>query len=407
MQKLGKEIGCTLIITGTCVGAGMLALPLVTANCGFLVSMFLLIACWALMTTTALFFLEVNLAFKPGTSFDTMSFHTLGKIGRFITWLTILLLLYSVVSAYISGGSSLLVTAFDLFWHIKISNVISAVVFTCVLGGVVVSGTGPVDYTNRVLIALKFSIFAFIIVVLVPSVKLTLLTQKLVHFQYALYALPILLASFGFHVVLPSIRTYFGDDVKRLRRIVFVGTGLPLVIYFIWEIVTLGVLPLFGEHSFTAIHNTNGSVGALVLNLRDYLNKPTVTYGFDLFTDIAVTTSFLGASLGLFDFIHDGLQFKKRTVLSRSITAIATFGLPLSFALFYPEGFILALGYAGIFSAISLVILPALMVLKLRKSGLKSQYTVNVGKPILWIVIASGLFVIFLQVLVNFGYMQG
>ena len=60
--SLAKKTGAALIITGTCVGAGMLVLPLVTAACGFIIASILLVVIYLLMLSTAFLIMEVNLS---------------------------------------------------------------------------------------------------------------------------------------------------------------------------------------------------------------------------------------------------------------------------------------------------------------------------------------------------------
>ena len=54
-----RTLGSILIVAGTTIGAGMLAMPLASAGVGFGVTFGLLITLWALMCYTALLLLEV------------------------------------------------------------------------------------------------------------------------------------------------------------------------------------------------------------------------------------------------------------------------------------------------------------------------------------------------------------
>ncbi|MES2272690.1 MAG: aromatic amino acid transport family protein, partial [Chlamydiota bacterium] len=51
--------GGTLLVAGTSIGAGMLALPVVTASGGFLPALFVYFLCWLFMTCTGLLLLEI------------------------------------------------------------------------------------------------------------------------------------------------------------------------------------------------------------------------------------------------------------------------------------------------------------------------------------------------------------
>ncbi|MCV5941987.1 tyrosine transporter TyrP, partial [Escherichia coli] len=55
-----KVFGSTLIIAGTTIGAGMLALPLASAGIGFTTSLVIMLSLWALMAFTALLMLELH-----------------------------------------------------------------------------------------------------------------------------------------------------------------------------------------------------------------------------------------------------------------------------------------------------------------------------------------------------------
>ena len=56
---MNKTLGTTLLVSGTMIGAGMLAMPLTSAGIGFTFTVFLLIALWLLLTYSALLFVEV------------------------------------------------------------------------------------------------------------------------------------------------------------------------------------------------------------------------------------------------------------------------------------------------------------------------------------------------------------
>ena len=54
-----KTFGSALIIAGTTIGAGMLAMPLTSAGMGFGYTLLLLVGLWALLVYSGLLFVEV------------------------------------------------------------------------------------------------------------------------------------------------------------------------------------------------------------------------------------------------------------------------------------------------------------------------------------------------------------
>ena len=87
-----------------------------------------------------------------------------------------------------------------------------------------------------------------------------------------------------------------------------------------------------------------------------------------IFSALALITSFLGVALGLLECIDDLLKRVFNFSANRLSLGFLTFLPPLLFAFFYPEGFILALGYAGQMFAFYAVVLPAASTSKLTLS---------------------------------------
>ena len=155
-----KIIGCILLIIGTTIGAGILALPLATAPGGYWYSVILLIACWVASTFSAFALLEVNLWLPENTNLVSMAKATLGVPGQVLSWFFYLLLLYALTSAYVSGGTDVLHGLLaDI--HINIPLWLASVIFTAVFGYIVYLGIQKVDHFNRFFMSLKLIAFIF------------------------------------------------------------------------------------------------------------------------------------------------------------------------------------------------------------------------------------------------------
>lgn len=408
MQQ-NKLIGSILIVVGTCIGAGILALPMVSAQAGFFSSALLMLGVWALMTVTGLITIEVNLSCPDSSnSFSTMARSTLGKVGQFVTWGALLLLLYSILAAYSSGASILLKDLLHSALDITLPNWSYAILFIGVLGSAVFSGTSVVDYANRFLITAKGLLLISSLALLLPHVDLSNIYNhsSLYANKYLGMAAPIFLCAFGFQMIIPSLRNYLGagDKRKELRFIILCGTLAPLIIYLMWLLVTLGIVPLHGNsNSFDTIKVGGNSIDNLVESISAIVHNKWVTAATSGFFNISMTTSFLGVSLSLFDFLADGCK-RPNNRIGRLQTAIMTFTPPLLFALYYPKGFVMALGYASIFIAILLVILPAMMAYKLRQNKeLLVAHKLLLSRTLLIGTIFAGFIFIILQIMEKFG----
>jgi tyrosine-specific transport protein len=387
-----KFIGGILLIVGTSIGAGMLALPVTTASGGFLGALALLILCWLIMTFGAFLILEVNLWLAPNSNLVSMAKKTLGRPGEIVAWVTYLLLLYSLLAAYISGGADIFNGLLSHYVNYKIAPRWDAVLFLLIFGFIVYHGIKPIDYVNRVLMTIKLVTLAFLILLIFPHVH----THNLVSFDLPklIPAVTVTVVSFGFATIIPSLRGYFGDDIKKLRRAILIGSLIPLICYILWVGAILAEIPLQGNHGMLAILKSPQPTTSLVQSLNLYLQNSWVTTAAHLFTSICVATSFLGVSLCLWDFLADGLRIPK-TSSGKLINAVATFLPPLIIVLFYPSAFIICLSYGGIFCVILLVMLPAFMAWRGRyKYLIAGKYQVSGGKSALALATCAAVLIV-------------
>lgn len=392
-----KLFGGILLVVGTTIGAGMLALPVATAQLGFWGSSFLLIGCWAIMTLCAFLFLEVNLWLPPNTNLISMAGATLGRWGQVVAWSVYLLLLYSILSAYIAGGG-------DLFHYLLTTSGIAlplsvaSVIFTGLFGMVVYFGIRLVDYVNRGLMFGKMGAYFLLVVLIVPFIQGANLSVGEFKHIIAPTSLSVTVLAFTCAMVIPSLRTYFGEDIASLRKAIFYGTLIPLVCYIAWDLVIMGVVPLSGAYGLTAMLHSSSANSDLVSALTGLLQKEDITRLAKFFTSICMATSFLSISLCLSDFLSDGLRIAKKG-LGSIVIFLVTFMPPLLVVLVYPDAFIQGLRYAGISCFVLMLLFPPLMVWSgryrraLATTG-NSGYQVGIGKPVLGFLVVFGLIMI-------------
>lgn len=380
-----KLIGGILLVVGTTIGAGMLALPVATAQLGFWGSMILLVGCWAVMTVCAFLFLEVNLWLPPNSNLVSMAGATLGKSGQAVTWVVYLVLLYSIICAYIAGGG-------DLFHYILatsgiiIPQSLASILFTVLFGSVVYLGIRSVDYVNRGLMFGKMGALLLLICLILPFISSANLSSGEFKHIVAPSSLTVTAVSFGCLMIIPSLRTYFDADIKTLRKAIFIGTLIPLVCYIAWDMVIMGVIPLDGTPGLRPMLQSNSTNSDLVSALSSILQQDNVTKLAKFFTSICMATSFLSVSLSLSDFLSDGLKVKKQGLFGNGLVLGATFIPPVALVLFYPNAFLMGLEFAGISVFILMIFLPPLMAWIGRyKKPLSNpvSYQMTASKPIL------------------------
>ncbi|PMM43093.1 aromatic amino acid transport family protein [Vibrio splendidus] len=397
-----KVFGSTLIIAGTTVGAGMLALPLASAGIGFSTSLLLMLCLWGLMAFTALLMVELHQFAESDATLHTLAHTILGTKGKWIASFAVMFLFYALCSAYIAGGGAQFNQRISDISGIELNGQITTLLFTLLVAGVVTIGTHSVDKVNRVLFGLKLVAMVLVLSFLAPNITSQYLMSMPLQQGLIVATIPVVFTSFGFHGSIPSIVRYLDGDVHSLRKVMIIGSALPLVIYVFWQSVTLGVISQEQLLSDT-------SLGALLVSLSQTVHQSNLSVIVGVFADLALLTSFIGVSLGLFEFMGDSLSSKLGNG-KRVKTAAITFLPPLGFALFYPQGFITALGYAAIALSVLAILLPTIMVYKVRYTdfsvepqGTEATYQVLGGSKALFLAGSVGVFIIAIQILISVG----
>lgn len=391
-----KVFGSTLIIAGTTIGAGMLALPLSTAAIGFYPSIALMAGMWMLMSYTALLMLEVHQYAPQSATLSNLAEQFLGKKGYYAACGSTLFLLYALCAAYIAGGGGQMQSKLVSLLSTPLPPQTGALIFTLMVAVAVMLGTSKVDAINRVLFGAKIILLALSLFFLLPEGQSANLLSLPPEKGLLLSAIPVMFTSFGFHSSIPSVVAYTGLNIRALRKIMLLGSAQPLLVYVLWQAASFGVL---GQAQLTHNQDLTQFISAVGVAV----DTPQIPYAISLFADLALATSFLGVSLGLFDFINARVA-QSTSGPSRFYSTLITFVPPLVIALFYPQGFVAALGYAAIALAVLAVLLPALMVQKARKLRTNRElYQVFGGNIALSIAIISGLFVIASQLAHGLG----
>ncbi|WP_350304758.1 tryptophan permease [Photorhabdus viridis] len=386
-------LGGTMIIAGTAVGAGMFSTPVATSGVWFTGSIILLVYTWMCMYFSGLMILEANLNYPSGASFHTMTKDLLGKGWNAINGISITFVLYILTYAYISAGGSIIAHNFENI--ISVSQANAGFIFAFIVAFIVWLSTQAVDRLSTILIGGMVITFFMSVGGMFTEVKYVILFNQTdaisndttSYMPYALASLPYLLISFGYHGNIPSLVKYYHKDIKAVIRSLLLGTLIALAIYILWQYVIQGNIP---REAFKQIIADGGNIGDLLKHMDNTTNSKTVHQLLNAFSYMALASSFLGVSLGLFDYIADFLGFKDNNT-GRLKSALVTFIPPTVLALLVPNGFLYAIGFAGFAATIWAVIIPALMARASRQRFPEASYRAPGGKFLIGFVILFGL----------------
>ena len=118
----------------------------------------------------------------------------------------------------------------------------------------------------------------------------------------------------------------------------------------------------------------------------------------EIFSFFAITTSFIGVTLGLVDFLADGFKLKA-TLSHRFYLSLLVFIPPLVIVSIDPSLFFVALKFAGGVGCVLLLgFLPTLMIWVGRyvKKELKNTAEVRGGRPLLLLLFLFMFFELFI-----------
>lgn len=399
MLNKKELIGGVLLVSGTTIGAAMLALPTITGLAGFFPSIILFVFYWMLLTYSAFLMLEATLFMGGKTNIISMARKTLGFPGEAASWTFYLFLLYALTTAYLTGSSQIMQDMFQAVFGLDLPHYAGVLPLLLVFGYFVYHGTKAVDFVNRLLMTGLAIAYFLMIVTLFPEVK----TDNLRHtaWKYLLISNSVIATSFGFHIIIPTLSCYLNRDVKKLTLSLLIGSFIPLIIYILWVFVSLGIIPIEGAFGIKEgyLEGENG-----VHLLTGILGNNWLSMIARFFSFFAIITSFLGVSLSLQDFLADGFKVKK-TPSGKSVLFLLTFLPPLIIMWLNPRAFLTALEYAGAFGVMTLLVLmPALMVYKGRYiDHYSGEYQAPGGKLSLILVMIIAIGLISLEVITKLG----
>ncbi|PQJ89030.1 amino acid permease [Aliivibrio sifiae] len=385
-----KLFGSALILSGTALGAGMLAIPMVLAQFGLFYSTLLMLVICAGTTYSALLLTEACSKTELAFGINTVANRTLGKGGQIITNALFYLLLICMLIAYILGAADLLKRILTIF-DIEMSIEVAQIGFTLVASMFVVCGTQIIDKLNRVLFLFMVSMLAITLVILVPGISSDNLMQVTNTDSGMLFnTSTILFTSFASMPVIPSLVTYNKEATsKQLRNMIILGSIIPLICYLVWLYAVVGNLNADELTHFSNISDLIQTFSA---------KNEYIEIILSIFTSLALLTSFLGVAMALYNQNKDMISHNK------IVTYVSTFILPLLGASLAADQFLSVLGYAGVILVFLAIFIPLAMVIALRKKNKNTAelsihtYEAEGGKIALGLTLMFGLLLLISQV---------
>ncbi|MBT3834309.1 MAG: tryptophan permease [Gammaproteobacteria bacterium] len=386
-----------VLVTSATIGAGVFSLPIVSAGMWFGWTAACLFAIWLLSYLGALLLLEATLVYPRGASFYTIVNGILGEKWNLATSIGMAFLMYILIYAYISAGGNIINHTFASITggESPISQNVSSVLFAAFFATLIWFGTTLVSRLCTVLMigmAVSYLLFNAGLVLHVEIFKLfNTQVQVESYSQYIWAALPYFLTSFGFAGLVPSLVKYYGPEPKTVHRCMLYGTLITLGLYLIWILVAFGTL---SRGSWVPVIAAGGNIADLIVGFQGVTeaHSQNMSLLLNLFSNFAVTSSISAVGLVMFDYITDAFGFDDGAT-GRLKSLLIAFGPPALVCLFFPHGFIVAIGYAGLVMIFGYFLVPVRLVLKLRSDQLETPFRVWGGSPLVYGVLAFSLLI--------------
>ena len=364
-----KQLGSILLVAGTCIGSGMIALPLVLAKVGLVPSMGLMIITWAVVYYTSLLNLNLNLQAGKGLSLGDLGHYFSGPIAGTLGVLSLKLLSYALLAVYIYGGSSVLqqlVHQSNLNFSAMASvYALIAILFLCF-------PLQWLDYINRFLFMGLIGIFAVLMLGLTSLVDWTDLPLWGAHYKDVMSwktLIPVVFTSFGFQVIFHTLTNYCGGNSALLKRAFFWGSIIPAAVYILWTSNVLSVIYHQNPDFYQQMVLGKSEVGDLIKALSRIAQWPALQLLVWWVSLLAIVTSVIGVGVGLQESLKTMISpwissSFHQTVVSSILTIMPAYVI----ALLVPNAFITVLGFAGMILAFIAILLPGYLFFQSKSS---------------------------------------
>lgn len=365
MSKTGQPvITVALMVTGNLLGAGILALPINLGPSGIIPAATGIIVVWAMMLMAS-FILADQKELVSGEVEGLPSFFELklGTTGKWVAVVADLVILYGVLTAYLVGTTSILVNLFELenSWMVTL-------IFFAVVAGLTSFGVVILRKCNAVIMISMVITFLILLGMVIPEVNPARALPMKWNFLPA--AMPVVLTAFLYHNLIPTVCRELNQDRKAVRKAMFIGSVIGLVMNLSWTVFVFCALPMSDPESISILHAFDLNLPATV-PLSRLLDSPFFTHVGLVFAILAMTAAFMANGTALMDFLHDlGSNTFNRD--NRILIWLVAFIPPLFVSLVYPDVFLVAMNIVGgIGVCIFFGILPSFLLLK--QGGTKNK----------------------------------
>lgn len=338
-----KFTALSSLIIGTTIGAGMLSLPLLCQDFNGLTILFLFISSAFIMYKSASYLVEISSLYPEEANIISYLKNTQPQL-IIPTKIIYILFLWALLSAYLTALSVASSFIFSNNQYGQTFYTVSIILF-------LICSPMTRSYLNKWLVIAMFvslmSLGQFISISNIFSTNLMSFTSQ--SWSYGAYG--IIMMSFGFHHIIPSLKQ-IEKDSTNLKNTIIMSICIIIGVYLLWVMMILAYSQSYNIRLNQPLDFLNAT-GASSTNIFNMTNA------IGIFSYLASLTSSLGVSIGLMDFIRDLLaNYNPQKPVSKTAAAVLTILPSLLINLIAQDSFILILSWASYLALYILILLP-------------------------------------------------
>ncbi len=348
-------------ITGGTIGAGLLAIPYVISKSGFWTGVFGLIFIGIAFLVINLCLGEVVLRTKGDHQLTGYSKIYLGKIGKFLMAISMVVGIYGAMIAYTIGAGESLSNVFGL------ESWIWMIIFYALMIFVIYFDLKVLGESEFIFGIIKLVVFFILLIFIFSSKNFSLTNLKGFDITKLFIPYGVLVFSYMGTSAIVESKEVLGKGLKYFKRAIIISSVIIIISYLLFA---FGILGLSGASKYeiatNGIGQSLGYIGLLLANV---------------FALLTMTTPFIVLGYALKEmYIHD---YKINKYLSWLIAVIP----PIFLLYFGTQSFIKIVEISGaITAAIAGVIIILMYKIAKRRYQREPEYIINIPDVLLFLL---------------------
>lgn len=224
------------VLIGTTIGAGIFAIPYVTAKSGFLIGIFWLIVLTIITLFINLFYGKVIIKTAGDHQLTGYGKIYFGNFGKWFSFAAILIGQYGALLAYIIGTGKFLGVIFNAPDY----SFLFSFAFFAIGASILYFGLRLVSGLESIIVLLMFVLILFLVIFGFFKINPINYQQLTINNQFFI-PFGVIFGALAGYAVIPEMEEVLRKERKKLKSAIIIGTLIPSLVYLIFMLIVIGV----------------------------------------------------------------------------------------------------------------------------------------------------------------------